>query len=274
MTKGSFVVVAWHNSEQRDKFLAAWGIKTVPDWLILQQDKNKEGCARTKNKGIEEAIRRGAVIVVIIDDDCYPNQEIGVTPYLLTASDFDAPVLQRFVEAHEDALEPQWVDRFRVITEPRSRGTPYLSENRKILMPTAGSYGYWKEIGDYCGVGQLAYGARTEMKFDQRPIYGDYFSGSGMNFAFRVKDWWPIAQLINVSRFDDIWQSWIWQKIAYSRGYCFNLGGPLVKHSRQSNVWSNLRDEVKYLEENETLWRKIAECPSNEYEQLRRLLPV
>jgi len=77
-----------------------------------------------------------------------------------------------------------------------------------------------------------------------------------------------------VPRFDDIWMGWLFQKEAYRRGYAFNLGGPLVKHSRQSNVWANLRDESVHLERNEMLWRDIAESPETEYGKLRALLPV
>lgn len=54
----------------------------------------------------------------------------------------------------------------------------------------------------------------------------------------------------------------------------FNLGGPVVRHSRQSNVWRNLELEAVHAEANDTLWRRIAEYPSRNYETLRKLLPV
>ena len=86
----------------------------------------------------------------------------------------------------------------------------------------------------------------------------------------------PLAELrgMKFTRIDDIWMGWMWQREAYQRGYCFNLSGPMVRHSRQSNVWRNLRDESRYLEENETLWRKIAQHHRADYESLRQLLPV
>jgi hypothetical protein len=94
-----------------------------------------------------------------------------------------------------------------------------------------------------------------------------------MNLAFRPKEWAPWCSFINVPRFDDIWMGWLWQKEAYRRMACFNLNGPFVKHSRQSNVWQNLRDETKYLEASETLWRSIALCRSDSYDDLVKLLP-
>jgi hypothetical protein len=46
-----------------------------------------------------------------------------------------------------------------------------------------------------------------------------------------------------------------------------------VRHSRQSNVWKNLRDEAVHLEANETLWREIARSRAEDYATLRKLLP-
>ena len=52
---------------------------------------------------------------------------------------------------------------------------------------------------------------------------------------------------------------------------CFSLAGPLVRHSRQSNVWQNLRDEAENLERNETIWQAI-HCLEDglTYEQMRQ----
>ena len=66
---------------------------------------------------------------------------------------------------------------------------------------------------------------------------------------------------------------WLWQRHAYQHRYCFNLAGPVVRHSRQSNVWKNLKDEAAHLESNDTLWKKIAMNVSDDYESLRKLLP-
>jgi hypothetical protein len=73
---------------------------------------------------------------------------------------------------------------------------------------------------------------------------------------------------VNVARFDDIWQGFLWQKKAYASGQCFNLAGPLVRHSRQSNVWANLRDEAQSMERNETLWADIYAAPLRRYDEM------
>lgn len=251
------VVVPWLNEKQVSLFADAWNLSKIPDWLVLQQDVKREGCGITKNRGIKRAMDFGAETVVVLDDDCFPTD--------------DAPNLEILVEKHFQALQPQPVELFQTVTDPPSRGTPYAE--RSITMPVAASMGFWSEIGDYCAVRQLAHEA-APMTFRKQAIFGRYFPLSGMNIAFRPRDWLPWCQFIEVPRFDDIWMGWLWQREAYRRGYCFNLNGPTVRHSRQSNVWKNLEDEARYLKQSETLWREIAAHEHSDYESLRRLLPV
>ena len=284
MSEKICVVVAWWNEEQIERFLSAWGIELVDaypmaigdrleaigqrlDWLVLQRDVSREGCARTKNKGVQEAIRRGADIVVVLDDDCFPDLPVrDIGPAGMESQ------LQWFARLHQAQLVPQSIPLFAAVTEPPSRGTPY--HQRHVVMPVAASMGFWTDIGDYDALGQLVHGATKPMTFHQEPVFGRYFPLCGMNLAFRPKDWLPWCEFIDVPRFDDIWMGWLWQREAYARGYCFNLNGPLVRHSRQSNVWANLRAEAVHLERNETLWRDIATYKETDYASLRKLLPV
>jgi len=251
------VVVPWHRDEEVEAFREAWGIPDrEPDWLIFQHDADLEGCGVTKNRGISRALVRGAEVVVVLDGDCFPTEE--------------APTLEELGAKHCAALEPQAVQMFEAVTSPPSRGTPYT--DLSMEMPVAASMGFWTEIGDYCAVRQLSHHAEP-MHCHPQTVFGKYFPLCGMNLAFKPQEWSPWCQFINVSRFDDIWQGWLWQREAYRRKYCFNLAGPTVRHSRQSNVWKNLTDEARYLEQNETLWREIASHESDEYDILRRLLP-
>lgn len=255
------VVVPWHSVKQREMFFSAWFGDLafyLPLWLFLQQDTDRSGCALTKNRGIRRAIDAGAEVIVVLDDDCFPTEG---GPQTLT----DLAV------AHIKALAPQDVEMFRVVTDPPSRGTPYFS--RTVKMPVAASLGFWTHVGDYDACAQLVRGATTPMRFDQRPIFGQAFAYCGMNVAFYATEW-PHCQFVNVPRFDDIWAGFIFQKIAYAQGRCFNLGGPLVKHSRQSAVFQNLRDEAPNLEKNEILWQKIWANPSTDYDTLIGLLDL
>lgn len=252
----TIVVTPWHNNEQVEKFLSAWDINTIPTYLLLQQDKSKQGCALTKNAGIERAIQLGADTIIVLDDDCYPSKE--------------AATLEQLIELHNKALLPQPIELFETITQPQSRGTPYF--NKSITMPVAASMGYWLNIGDYDAPSQLVYGATNPMRFSRTTIYGKYFALSGMNLAFH-SHWYPYCKFIDIPRFDDIWSGFIWQKVAYTKGYCFNLNGPLVTHSRQSNIWLNLLQEAQHLELNETIWKNIHNHPNTDYQELIRYVP-
>lgn len=254
----TIVTVAWYNPEQKDKFCEHWMLAPDDSRVHFQQDRDKSGCAATKNQGITEALNAGADVIVVLDDDCLPEGPLKNTN-----------PLGELIKDHLAALEPQPVEMFQVVTDPPSRGTPYF--NRTITMPVAASIGFWTGVGDYDAPGQLVHGARNPMLFHRQPIFGRYFPLSGMNFAFR-KEWSDCVQFVDVPRFDDIWMGFIFQKVAYAHDHCFNLGGPDVRHSRQSNVWQNLRDEAEYLEQNETIWQKIAEARAVDPSQLRRLI--
>jgi len=252
-------LVAWHNETQRSKFCEAWVVKNNDPRVHFQQDVNHEGCAATKNRAIDWAVDNGVDVAIILDDDVAPHPETGT--------------LDALMAAHVEALKPQPIDMFLAVTAPASRGTPYFEKNRKVVMPVAASMGYWTNIPDYDACGQLVYGPFHPMDYTRDTVYGQYFSLCGMNLAFRVKEWWPWCEFVGVNRFDDIFCGLLWQKEAYRRKCCFNLAGPLVKHSRQSNVFANLRDEAKYLEQNETLWREIFLSDKTGYEDLVKLLP-
>ncbi len=256
------VVVPWHQESVRDEFAKAWclDLERPPEFLILQHDADKEGCAVTKNKGVKRAIEMGAEVVVVLDDDCYPAKDASYNTSL-----------SAFAREHLNALKPQRVSMFETVTTPPSRGTPYMETS--IEMPVACSMGFWTEIGDYCGPRQLSFRA-AEMDHWHQAIHGRYFALSGMNIAFDARAWSPWCSFIDVPRFDDIWMGWLWQKEAYRTGYCFSLHGPSVRHARQSNVWRNTQLEAEHLEANETLWRKIAMSRDETYQELRSLLPV
>ena len=259
------IVTPWHREDELEGFLKAWGIgdgEDMPDFLILQHDKDKEGCAITKNRGIARAMVQAETndpVIIVLDGDCYPSAE--------------APTLESLAVQHIAALDPQPVVMFEAVTHPPSRGTPYTEEGLTMMMPVAASMGFWEGVPDHCAVRQLATRC-APMKFRRDAMHGRYFPLCGMNLAFRPSVWTPWSDFIHVDRFDDIWQGWLWQREAYRRGFCFNLNAPTVIHARMSDVWANLRTEAMYLECNETLWRKIAEHDSNDYERLRALLPV
>ena len=248
------VVVPWIDVAQVEQWCTAWQVDRMPDWLLLVEDEHRQGCAATKNRGIRQAVELGADVVVVLDDDCFPVNG----------------TLEQHAVAHVAALEPQPVELFTTVTDPPSRGTPYTSTS--TVLPVAASMGFWTGIGDYDAARQLAYNG-APMTFHRQVIFGRYFPLCGMNLAFRPRDWDPWWQFVDVPRFDDIWQGWLWQRHAWSRPACFNLNGPDVRHVRQSNPWRNLKVEARHAETNEYLWQLIARHHDPSYDALRALLP-
>lgn len=255
------IVVPWHLPEVRDSFIAAWGITSIPEWLIMEHDVNREGCAVTKNRGVKRAADGGAEVVVILDSDCFPSDKGFTVPR----------TLEGIMAAHLECLKPQEIPVFEVTTEPPARGVPYF--NRTLKIPVAASLGFWEIMPDRDAARQLIEGVTASMRFDRRVIYGRPTMCCGMNIAFRTS-WFPWTQFINVSRMDDVFFSWLFCKEASRRHHCINLGGPAIRHSRQSHVFKSLIDEAKYLEINETLWSDIWLHPATDYETLRALIPV
>ncbi len=233
------IVVPWHNREQLDKFLEAWNVHTDDcNYLILQEDKDKSGCAATKNLGIQEALRREAEIVIVLDDDCYP---------------WEKPSLVTFAEAHLEAFEPQFVELYDAVTDPPSRGTPF--HNREVTLPVAATMGFWVDNPDYDAPSQLVH-LNKPMKFFRKIMFQKFFAFSGMNCAFQ-SEMWPYFRFDEEApRYDDIFMGYALQAQAYKLGYCINLNGPLVRHVRQSNVWDNLKIEAENMERNENEWKK------------------
>jgi Reversibly glycosylated polypeptide len=245
------LVVAWYNPMQIHAFKQAWNIeKVVPDFVFFQQGTTKAGCAQTKNAGIKRALDDGADIVVVLDDDCYPVME---QPGVQSLDDL--------VAAHVAALRPQKVRAVYPTCHPRPRGMPYRNEH--IVRPVAASIGLWTNNLDLDAASTLVLGEGAQLEqYARFPFYHHFFPFCGMNFAFR-KEWADCAVFIEVPRFYDIWMGWIWEKVAYEKGYCFNLAGPMIEHACQSDVWANLEAEVKNLRINEDLWSVAYNAPAN-----------
>lgn len=260
--KETIIVVPYRRQAQIEKFCAKWGVENMDkDALTLfYHDSGGMGCPKAKNSAIKHVIENfGAEIVVILDDDCYPVPGSGMN-------------LAKFAEAHvKNLTNPFPVEMFEAITEVPSRGTPRFSRTKDY--PVAASIGFWQGSHDYSAVDDLSHVKWPMNGFIKPSIFGKHFALSGMNIAFRPKDWLPWCQFIDVPRYDDIWMGLLFQKEAYRRGFCFSFNGPEVFHDKQSNKFANLRHETQWFEENETLWLKILESKETDYATLRALLP-
>jgi hypothetical protein len=69
------------------------------------------------------------------------------------------------------------------------------------------------------------------------------------NTAF-LREIAPLMMMwIAVGRFDDIWASYVTQRIMCDLGYTVHFGRPFVWHERtHQSLWKNLRDEIYGME--------------------------
>lgn len=244
------VIVPWHNKEQVAKFCDEWNVTMYDPRFIFEQDLGWKSCAKTKNLAMQRAISLGEQYVLILDDDCFPNGDCSI---------------EEMISHHQDNFNDTCeVESFLAVTSPPSRGTPYFKRN--ILRQCVASMGFWKFIGDYDAPSQLVHGAYKKMGFYKAAIFGHYFPLCGMNLALDL-NFYPWCKFIDVPRFDDIWMGFILQRRAYELGHCFAMNGPVVTHSRQSNVWQNLRDEAPNMELNETMWQHVIETKGMSYNE-------
>src|SRR5947199_1643583 len=98
------IISPWHKEEVKEAFIEAWGLKSIPRWLLLEQDHDGIGCANMKNMLTKKAFEMGAEVIGVIDSDCHPVDNMN---------------LQDWIEEHIQALEDQPVEMFEAITTPQ-----------------------------------------------------------------------------------------------------------------------------------------------------------
>ena len=218
-------------------------------WRNIEVDLGKEAwiiprrtdCVRSY--GFWQAWKRGADVIISIDDDCYPEAKHG----------------DRFFEEHLERLftdASQWES-----TMPfRVRGMPYREMGlQEVVM----NHGVWSNIPDLDAVTHLArYDLRTSPVRSSK-MMRSWFPMCGMNVAFKRaitpyiyfglqgQDW-------PYDRYGDIWCGLFAQKIIRHLGYAIRSGRPSVHHAKASNVFENIRKEATGYMVNEELWKVIA----------------
>lgn len=247
--RGHHVIVVEDNPEQSFDLKAAnvehysWreiDIELGKDsWIIPR----RSDCIRSF--GFLKAWQSNAEFVITLDDDCLP---IG-----------DA-----FVSNHSEMLNttspsPAWTSTVEGTTP---RGFPYLSTTRKLECVM--NHGLWEGVPDYDAITSLFI---TRQPSEIKPINqviprGNYFPMCGMNLSFK-RNLIPVMYFLLMGedwpydRFGDIWCGVFAKRICDHLGYAVRSGGPLIRHQRASNVWSNLRKEVPGYEVNEMLWEFV-----------------
>ena len=154
------------------------------------------------------------------------------------------------------APESRW---FRPIGWP-TRGLPYGIRSVDVTPKIV--HGVWSGVPDFDAMTQLSASPMFPMQFmnDRKQVpYGLYFPMSSMAVAIH-RDLFPASYFLwmgkdlPLNKFGDIWCGVILKRICDHFGWLVTSGAPVVYHERASNVWENLRQECKCIEENEQWW--------------------
>lgn len=180
---------------------------------------------------------------------------------ILTIDNDCAPENSEWIPAHLAALKTPVDSKWSQTADVYTRGFPY---NVRGALPTQINHGLWSWIPDLDAPTQLQ---NPHMRFkvameNIRIPQGEYFPMCGMNLAWRPEAT-PILYFglqgpdYPFDRFDDIWAGIIMKKIADHLGWGVRSGSPSVRHTKQSDVFENLKKEAPGIQVNEYFWERI-----------------
>lgn len=218
------------------------------EWIISRRS------AAIRCYGFLRAYWDGADVIITLDDDCLP----------LRYPDNPAP---SFIATHLSMLakkHPRWVSTIDSVYQ--ARGEPYRDRG---AIHTVLNMGGWTNVPDLDALTELVSGGARDIPMQTlEPVpLGMYCPVCSMNLAFK-REAMPLMYFPLMSqdcqgeawpfdRFDDIWCGVLAKKVCDHLHWAISAGRPLVKHTRASNVWNNLRKETSALEVNEKFWQWI-----------------
>lgn len=179
-----------------------------------------------------------------------PNIETIIT------LDDDTLPLPNSISGHLSVLKRHFPLDWMSTATDYVRGIPYGVRNQGECVV---SHGVWKGVMDWDAPTQLVKGNR-QLKFYKGAIpRGIYFPFCGMNVAFKRKMlpymyYAPMGYRVGMDRFADIWLGINLKRVCDKNNWAIATGFSTIRHERASNVWTNLKKEVKGLILNETYW--------------------
>jgi hypothetical protein len=208
-----------------------------------------------RNIALLEAIKSGADVIVTIDDD---NLPIDRHYFDVFRAIFADPFSGLLVDS-----DSRWFDVGRLLDPPvHHRGFPYDQRQAEQILkmsPTVGA-----EVGVAAGLWMGDPDIDAMERITNRPtvhrmaeILRDgilvakncYAPFNSQNTAFR-RELAPLMMVwVGVGRYDDIWASYLAQRVMRDTPYHVHFGRPLVWQERNAqNLWTNLKDEIFGME--------------------------
>lgn len=237
----NFLSITHYSRKDIDKDLG------INSWIISRHN------AGIRCYGFWKAYKKGADVIITIDDDCYQTTDSFVKGHLDNLR-YKTPY--RWTTTYPD---PKWA---------HTRGIPYKVRNKGLVSI---SHGLWS--------GALDLDGRTESKLphllneDKYPSIrqivplGYFYPMCSMNLAFTRKvvplmffpmmgeD--PTGNAWPYNRYDDIWAGIFSKKIMDHLGLGVINGSPFINHKKASKPKENHKKEVSGMKMNERLWHLV-----------------
>ncbi|NCN83107.1 MAG: hypothetical protein GW947_04020 [Candidatus Pacebacteria bacterium] len=228
-------------------------------WKEIDADLGKDSwiiprkVSAIRNYGFLQAYKKGATIIITLDDDCYP----------VVGHD----LIDLHVQNLSLSTPANWVNTNPDSRHLYTRGMPYLNREEQPVML---SHGLWTNVLDHDGpthLRHLSFRAEFAEHFSQIIPNGAYFPMCSMNLAFRSEItplmYFPLmgedskGNKWGYDRFDDIWAGIFAKKILDHVGYGTINGAPFIEHRKASDPFANLKKEASGIEQNERIWKDI-----------------
>lgn len=202
-------------------------------------------CIQRRQVAILKAYEQGADVIVLIDDDNYIACEDYVGKHLSLGSRVEMETVSSptgWYNICDDLEERQgrkfyprgysWADRVEEVTDIRRE----VKSIRTVV-----NAGFWLGDPDVDAVTRLAapvdvVAYRRKDNYALAP--GTYSPFNSQNTAIH-RDMVPVYFLVpDIGRFDDIWSSYIVERIAWRMGDAVSYGEPLVRQNRNDHdLW-------------------------------------
>lgn len=209
--------------------------------------------AGIRSYGFWKAYKKGADVIVTLDDDCYPVNSGFISQHL---ENLTSRHLAGWIYTYPD---PKW--NF-------TRGIPYSVRDkiRSVI-----SHGLWSGAIDLDGVVEM----KLTRLLNEKPYppirqvipKGSYYPMCSMNLAF-TREITPLMFFPMMGyrkdgtqwpydRFEDIWAGILSKKIIDHLGLGVINGSPFVNHKKRSKPKENYAKEIEGMRVNEDLWKKV-----------------
>jgi Reversibly glycosylated polypeptide len=231
-----------------------------------------------RNIALLEAIKHGADLIITIDDDNIPPDENYFDDFIsLLSTPYTGP---------RTSSETRWFNVGELMV-PRvyHRGFPYewrhkdlqqrLSAVRDAKVGVAA--GMWLGDPDIDAMERITnrpiVHQISEMLRNGLIVDNTHFAPFDSQNTAYVRELAPLMMVLTgVGRYDDIWASFIAQRVMMTTDYCCHYGAPLVWQERnEQSLWQNLKDEIFGMEHTEQFCADLLAAELGEGSVLEKL---